>query len=154
VPIRLHILENVLNLPIRVDHKRRPGDSHDFLAVHVLFFEHPERPGDLLVGICQQRKGKLFLLLKFLLRFWRIWGDAKQHGAGFLNLSICVAEPASFCSSPRCVGARVKKNDDRLALQVLQREWPVVLILQSELRSFIMDMHGSVSPTNEAESEE
>jgi hypothetical protein len=77
VTFRLHLREDVLNLAIRTDDERGPDDAHDFFAVHVLFLQHAEGVGDFLVGIGQQREGKLELLLKLLLGFGRIGLDAK-----------------------------------------------------------------------------
>ncbi len=125
----LDLLEDVLNLSVGADHECGPGDAHHFSPIHVLLAQDAEGDGDLLVGIGQQREGKIVLLRKFFLRTGRVGRDAKQRGAGFLNLFICVAEPASFDGSTGRVGPRVKEQDDRFAAQVLQRKVFSVLIL-------------------------
>jgi hypothetical protein len=62
-----------------------------------------------------------------------------------LNLFICIAEPASFYGSTGGVGPWVKIKDDGLAAQVLQRDFFAVLVLQSEVGSLIIDVHGYFS---------
>lgn len=86
--IGLDVLENVLDLSIRSDNESRSGNATDFLAVHVLLLHNPESLGHFLVRVRQQGKWQFLFFLEIFLRFWRIWGDAKQRGAGFLNLSI------------------------------------------------------------------
>jgi hypothetical protein len=88
VPIRLHVLEDMLDLALRSDHKGGPGHPPDFLPVHVLLFHDAKGLGHVLVDVSQQGERETLLLLKFLLGFWGIGGDPKQHGARLLNLFI------------------------------------------------------------------
>ena len=88
VPVRLDVLENVLDLALRSDHERRPRHAPDFLPVHVLLFHDAEGLGHLLVGVSQQGERETLFVLKLLLRFWGVGGDPKQHGARLLNLFI------------------------------------------------------------------
>jgi hypothetical protein len=64
--------ENVLDFAIGADDEGGSGDAHDFLAVHVFLLDDAVSFGDFLVGVGQEGKGKLELILKFLLGFWRI----------------------------------------------------------------------------------
>jgi hypothetical protein len=76
---------------------------------------------------------------------WRIRRDAEQHGARFLNLSICVAEPARFYGSTGCVRLRIEEEDDDFAALVFERDFFSVRVLQSEVGRFIMNIHGIFS---------
>src|SRR5581483_4813264 len=76
---------------------------------------------------------------------WGIGGYAKQHGARLLNLSICVAEPASLNGSTGGVRAGIEEQNYRLAAQVFERDFGAVLILQSEVGSLIIDFHAKFS---------
>ena len=127
---------------------------HHFLAVHIFFFHDAESLGDFLVGVGEQGEGQVELLLEFLLRFRSVGRYAKQHGARLLHLFVCVAEPASFDGSTRSVGAGIKVENDGLAAQVFQRDFFSVLVLQSEVGSLIIDLHGSFSGEIEVECRE
>ena len=107
--VGLYLFKNVLDFAVGADDERRPGDPHDLLPVHVLFFHDTKGVRDLLFGVSEQREGQILLFLEFLLRFWGVWGYAKQHGARLLNLFICVAEPASFYGSTGGVRPRIEK---------------------------------------------
>jgi hypothetical protein len=106
---RLDILENVLNFAVRANDKRGPRHPHHFPAIHVLFLYDPEGLSDVFVGVGQQGEGKVELIGKIPLRLGSIGRNAKQHGAGFLNLFIYIAEPASLDGSTGRVGARVEE---------------------------------------------
>lgn len=136
--------KDVLDFAIWTDDKCGAGDAHHFPAVHILFLYNAELLGDLLIGIGQEGKRQLELVLKFLLGSGSIGGDAKQHDAGFLNLFVCIAKSTGFDGTSGCVGARIKIEDDSFAAQRLQRNLVAVLILQSEVGSFIIDIHGSL----------
>ena len=86
--LRLHFLENVLDFSIWPNNERRPRHAHHLLAIHVLFLHHSEGLGNFLLGVSEEGEGQVLFFLKFLLRFWRVGRDAKQHGAGLLNLFI------------------------------------------------------------------
>ena len=127
--LRIHLLKDVLNLAVRTDDEGGACDSPDLFALHIFFFHHAEGLGHFLVGIGEQAEWQVKFLLKFLLRFRSVGGDAEQHGASLLHLLVCVAEPASFNGSTRGVGARIKIEDHGLAAQILQRDVISVLVL-------------------------
>ena len=139
------LFEDVLDFAVGANDERGPGYSHDLLAIHVLFFHDAEGICDLLFGIGEQGKGQILLFLKFLLCFWGIRGYAKQHGARLLNLSICVAEPASLHGSTGGICPRIKEQNYRLAPQIFERDFGAVLVLQSEVGSFIINFHAKFS---------
>jgi hypothetical protein len=154
VAFGLDLFENVLDFAVWGDDERGPSNTPDFFPVHVLFFHHTEGFGNFLVGIGEEGEGQMLLFFKFLLGFGRIGGDAEQHDAGLLNLRICVAEPARFYGSAGSIGSRVKEQNDGLAAQVFEREVFPVLVLQTEVGSFIIDIHGNYSGKNTVEGHE
>jgi hypothetical protein len=132
--------KDVLDFAVGADYECRPGDTHHFLPIHVFFLDDAIGFSDFLVGICQQGKGQLEFVLKFLLCFGSVRRDAKEDGAGFLNLLVGVAEGAGFDGASGSIGARIKIEHDDLAAQGLERDFPIVLVVQSELRSLIIDV--------------
>ena len=109
----LDLGENVLDFSIGTDDERRARDAHDFLAVHVFFLNYAKLFGDFFVGIGKQGKGKMEFVLKFFLRFGGVGRDAKQHGAGFLNLFISITEGTGLHGASGSVGAGVEiENHD------------------------------------------
>jgi len=67
VAVGFHVIEDVGDLAVGADDKSCARDAHHFLAVHVLFFDHPESIANFLVGVGKQGVGQLVLVLKFLL---------------------------------------------------------------------------------------
>jgi hypothetical protein len=140
----LDFWEDVLDFAVRANDKCGPGNAHHFPAVHILFLYNAELLGDLLIGIGEEGKWQLELVLKFLLGFGRVGGDAKQHDAGFLNLFISIAESTGLDGASGSIGAGIEIEDDGLAAQGFQGDFVAVLILQSEVGSLIIDIHGSL----------
>src|SRR5450755_5044292 len=145
VSFGFHFFEDVLDFAVGADDKGGPGYAPDFLAVHILFLHHAEGFGDFLVGVGEQGEGECEFVLEFLLRFGRVGGDAEQHGAGLLHLLVRVAEFAGFDGASGRVGPGIEVEDYGLAAQGLQRDFFSVLVLQSEVGSLIIDVHGSFS---------
>ena len=141
----VYLFEGMLNFAVRADDKGRARHSPHLFAVHVLLLHDSERLGHFLVSVGQQGEGEVEFFGEFFLCLWRIGGDAEQHGAGFLNLSIRVAEPARFYGSAWGVRPRIEEENHDLAAQVLQRDFFPVLVLQSEVGRFIMSIHGIFS---------
>jgi hypothetical protein len=141
VAFGFHFGKNVLDLAVGADDKGGPDDAHHFLPVHVLFLQHAECVGHFLIRICQQRERQVELFLEFLLRLGRVGRNPDDDRARLLNLFVCVAEPARFNGSTRSVGAGIKEKDHGFAAKLLRRDFFPVLVLQSKLRSLIMDIH-------------
>jgi hypothetical protein len=114
VALWLHLLENMLDLPVGADDESGPRHAHNLFAIHIFFFHDAESLGDLLVLVSEQGEGQVEFLLEFLLRLWGVGRYAEQHGARLLHLFVSVAEPASFDGSARSVGAGVKVENDGL----------------------------------------
>ena len=140
----LHLGKDVLNLAVVADDESGPGNAHDFLSVHILLLPDSKGLGGFLVGIGEQGEGKAVLVLEFLLCLRRVGRNSEDDRAGFLNLLVGIAEPASFYGSAGSVGTRKEIEDDGLAPQIFKGEFFAVLILQSEVRGFIMNIHGSL----------
>ena len=115
MPLGLHAVEDVLDFAVGTDDESGPGDPHDLAAVHILLFHHAEFFGNLLVRVGEQGKGEAEFVTEFLLRAGGVGGNAKQHGAGFLNLLVCVAEPARFYRSTGRIGFGIKEKNHRFA---------------------------------------
>jgi len=147
VAFGLYFVEDVLDFAVRTDNKSGPHHAHHFLSVHVLFLVHVKGPANFLIGIGQQRERQFVLLLKFLLRAWSIRRDAQQHGAGILHLSIGVAELAGLDGAAGSIGSRIKIEHDVFSAKILERNFFTILVGQSKVRGFIIDIdgHGSVS---------
>ena len=122
------LVKHAVNLPIGADDKCRAFDAHHFVAIHVLFFHHSEGIADFFVHVRQKRVGQVVLLLKFLLPGWRIGGNPKDDRPGFLQLLVCVAEPARFDSSTGRIGLGEEEQHHGFAAKVLQRHLLSVLV--------------------------
>jgi len=54
---RLDFGKDVQDFAVWSNDERGPDDTHDFLAVHVLFLHHAKRVCDFFIGIRQQGEG-------------------------------------------------------------------------------------------------
>ena len=142
MPFGFHVVEDVFDLAVGTDDERGPRDPFEDFAVHVFVFDHAEGIADLLVGIGEQGVGQVVLVLKLLLFVRAVGGDAKYDSASFLNLLVCVAEPARLFGSTRCVGLGKEKQDHRFAAEIFQRNFFSILIHRCEVGGFIIDLHG------------
>ena len=139
---RLHVVEYVTHSTVGANNEGRAGDPFDLLAVHVLFLDNAKFVADFLIGVAQKGVGQIIFSLKFLLGFWIIGRDAQDRGAGALKLLIRFAEPASFNGSAGSIGFGKEKQHHRFSAELFQRDWVSVLVGQSKLRSFIINVHG------------
>jgi hypothetical protein len=137
------LFENVGDFAVGADDESRACDAHDFFAVHIFLFHNAVGFGSFLAGVGEQRVGEVELVGEFLLRLGRIAGDAEQNGAGFFELLVGVSEAANLYGAAGGVGFGVEKKDDGLAAKIFQRDGVTILVGQSEVRGFIIDIHGS-----------
>jgi hypothetical protein len=112
---RFHVVENMLNFPVWADYEGRSGDSFYDFSIHILVFDHAKRFRDRLVRISQQRVRQVVLILKFLLLFGAVCGNAEYNRSSLLNLFVCVAEPARFYRSAWSIGLGVEEQDNCFA---------------------------------------
>ena len=136
----LYFGKDVLDLAVGPDYECGAGDTHYFLAIHIFFLNDAVGFGDFLVGIGQQGKGQLKFILEFFLRFRSVRGNAEEDGASFLNLLVGVAEGAGLDGASGSIGARVEVEDNYFAAQGFERNFLVVLVVQSKLGSLIIDV--------------
>jgi hypothetical protein len=120
VPFSFDVVEDVRDFSLPIDDKSRTRDSFYLFPIHIFFFDYAEGFTDFLVRIRQQRVRQLILILKFLLGLRRIGGDTQDYGTGFLQLFVCVAEPARFNGSAGSVGLGKEEENDGLAAKILQ----------------------------------
>src|SRR4030081_1472878 len=144
VPLGLYRGEYVLDPSVRPDDERGACDSHHFLAIHVFLLHHSESFGDFLVNISQQAERKVELVLEFFLCLGSIGRDPEDHSTRLLNLFIRVAEPARFHGSTGRIRSRIEIEDYSLPAEVLRRNISPVLVLQSKLRGFIINIHANL----------
>jgi len=128
VSVRFHFVKHVGNLSVRADDKGSALYPHHLLAIHVLLFHDAESVGHLLVGVRKQGVGQVVLLLELFLPLRRIGGDAQNHGPGFLQLTVCVAEPARFDGSTGGVRLGKEEQHHGPAPKILQRHHLAVLV--------------------------
>jgi hypothetical protein len=120
VSFGFHIVEDVLDLSLGTDHECGARDPLHNFAVHVFVLDYAESAADLFVRIGKQSVWQVVLVLKFLLLLGTIGRDAQHGRSRFLNLIVCVAEPARFFRSTRGVGLGKEKEHDRFAAKVFQ----------------------------------
>src|SRR5580692_2075689 len=99
---------------VGTDDEGGPFDADHFLAVHVLFLEHPKLIAHLFVYICEEWIRQVELFPEFALCLGRIAGDSEHHRAGFLELFKGVAEAAGLNGAARCVRLGIKEEYDWL----------------------------------------
>ncbi len=141
----LHLLEDVLDSPVRANHEGSPHYPHHFLPIHVLLLDNTVLIADLPVGVTQQGKGQVELLFELFLGRGRVGRDAEHDRPSFLGLSVRITELAGFDGASRSVGARIEIQHHPLPAKILQRNRISVLVRQSEIRGFIIDIHDCVS---------
>ncbi len=138
----LDVRKDVADGPVGANDEGHAGDSLHLLAIHILFLDNAEFVADFLIGVAKKRIGQIVLGLEFLLSFRIIGGDAQNYGTGALQFFVRFAEPASFNGSAGSVGFRKEEENHGLVAELFQRDGVSVLVRQSELRSFIINLHG------------
>jgi len=136
VTIRFDVLEDVHDLAVGRDEEGRPRNAHHFLAVHVFLLDDTELVGDFLLGVGQQGVRQIVFFFKLLLCGRCVGRDAQNDQSGFLQLAVCVAEPARFDGSARRVRPRIEEQHHVLAAELIERNRVSVLVGQSEVGSF------------------
>ena len=142
MPFGLHVVEDVLDLAIGADNEGGARDAHHLAAVQILLYQDAELVRDLLVRVGKQCEGQVVIILEFLLCSGGIARNADHDCARFLDLFVCVAEPARFFGSTRSVGFWIEKKNNGLAKKIFQGNLFAILIRRTEGRGFIIDLHG------------
>ena len=131
--LRLHIFEYVNKLAVGADEKCRAGDTGYGLTVHCLISKKIEVLDECLVCISEERVLYVVLVGKLLLRLDCVTRDAKDDGAGLLQLGKLIAKAASFDGATWRVGTRVEEKNDGRALELRERDGITVLIGEGEI---------------------
>jgi hypothetical protein len=87
-------------------------------------------------GIAEQRKIQLLLGLEVGEEFRRIGTGAENGDSCLIKLRACVAKLGRFDRSTRGVRLRKEKQEDALALEILQRDFFVFVGFQAECGRF------------------
>lgn len=69
--------KNVLDFAIGTNDESGADDAHHFFAVHIFFLKNAECVGDFFIGVSEEREREVKFILKFLLRFGRVGGEAE-----------------------------------------------------------------------------
>jgi len=118
VTFGLHVVEDVFNFAIGTDDEGCPSDAFDFLAVHILFFDHAKEIRNFLLGIRQEWKWQTEFVLKFLLRGRRISRNPKQDRARLFDCRVTVAKAAGFDCAAWSIGFRIEIKNYSLAAKI------------------------------------
>jgi hypothetical protein len=141
VALGLDLGEDLQELLVGTDDECGAFDADHFLAVHVLFLEHPKLIADDFVYICEERIGQVVLFAEFALRFWGVAGDSEDDGAGFLELFKGVAEAAGLNGAARSVRLGIKEEYDWLSGEVGEMDGLVLIVLEGEVGNFFVQFH-------------
>src|ERR1700744_2516668 len=95
---------------IGADQKRRPLDSHHFLAIHVLFFQDTKLIRNRFVYISKERIREIILFAELLLGFRCVARDAKDHGPCVLDLPELIAKATGLDGAAGGVGFRIEEE--------------------------------------------
>jgi len=118
VAFGFYFREDACDLTFAVDQERGALNAHDLFPVHVLFLDHAEGIADFLVGVGEERVREVVFFFELLLFFRSVSGDAENYGAGLLYLLECVAEPARFYRSTRCVSLGIEEQNYVLPVKI------------------------------------
>src|SRR5208282_5850464 len=124
------------------DQKRCAFDTHDLLAVHVLFLHHAKLIADFLVYISKECVRKVVLRPEFGLGLSDIARDAEDHGAGSLQLLEGIAKAAGFNGAARSIGSGIKKENYGFAFKVREAYFFLLVGFQREVGDFGIEFHG------------
>jgi hypothetical protein len=140
-----YFVEDVLNPAVGADHEGHSGNAFEDFAVHGFVFDYTECVADFFVGVGQESVRKVVFVLELLLFFGGIGGDAEDDGTRFLDLAVCVAEPARFFGSTGSVGLGVEKQHHGLTAKIFQGNRFAILVRRIKVGGLIIDFHGIFS---------
>ena len=107
---------------------------------------HPEPAADASVGVGEQRKTELVLVIELALPINLIGADSHSSGAELIELGAQVAEMTALLGSARCHCLRVEEQDDRPFLdQGRESDLGAVLIAGREVVDDLANLHASES---------
>ena len=124
------------------DQERCALDTHDLLAVHVLFLHHAKLIADFLVYISKECIRKVVLRAELGLGLGRVARDAQYHGAGGLQLLEGVAETAGLNGAARGIGSRIKEKNHGFAFKVREAYFFLFVGFKRKIGDFGIEFHG------------
>jgi hypothetical protein len=136
VAFGFYVVPGLLDFAVGAD---EVGDARDALeaATHE-FLQAPGAVGlqHFVSGIAEQREIQLLLGFKAGQDLFLVRAGAQYGHAGFFKLRFCVAKLGRFSGSTGCVGFREEKEEDAVALKVLERNEFLFVGFQDEVGSF------------------
>lgn len=119
------------------DEERAADDAHEFASHELLLLPGAIGFDGLVVGIAEQRKIEFVFGFEDGLGFDRVGAHAEDGHFELVELLFCVAKLGRFDDSTRSAGFGEKKEEDALALEVLERDGFVFVGLQTERGGFV-----------------
>src|ERR1035437_1283848 len=144
VALGRYLGEDVQQRLVRANHKSRPLDAPNLLAIHVLFFQHTKLIADFLVYISKECVGQVVLGAKLGRGLGRVAADAQHHRTRRLHLLKSIAETAGLDGAAGRVSPGVKEQHDGLARVVREAYSRILIGLQREVRNFLIQFHGEI----------
>ena len=110
----------------------------------------PERS----LGVAQDRKVVVVLLREGGVLFNGVEARPQHRDIVLVEVGLMVAEPATLDRSARCVGLRIKPDQDLSVAQILKRDQVPLMRLQGEIRSDIsgLNRHRHSTPRRDSAS--
>src|SRR5262245_3354940 len=121
----------LLDLAVLVDH--HADALRALLRIGVGAVGGADRP----VGVTDQREVEVVLLGELLVVVLGVERHPEDHGVLPVVVGFQVAEPATFCGSPRGVGLRKEPQHDRLAPEVRELHGAAVVVAAREIGSLV-----------------
>lgn len=118
--VRLHIVGNIDQYALLVNHKVAADDAHIRFAVIRLLAPRAIHLRDAVIRIHQQGEGQIVLFLELLVALHPVRADAEDDGILGCDLFVILAEPASLDRSTSGVVFWIEVEDDFRALIVGQ----------------------------------
>src|SRR6185437_4735661 len=139
MPLWFHLLEDLRDLPRRIDDERRAFDAHVFAPIHRLLLPHAILLRHRMISVRQQREGQLVLRLELLMALHLIGRHPKDHGFRFVEPRERVAKLAGFRGAAAGVVLGIEVEDDRFPLEIPQRETLTGVGVERERRGWFSD---------------
>lgn len=135
--VNVDFIEDLHDLSVFADQKRRALDAHVLFAVHRLFDPHTVLFDHVVLGVGDQIEIEPVLRPKPLVRLFAVGRNAEQLDVLFFKGFVRVPERACFLGSARRVVLWVKEQDDSPAPEVRELNGVAVLVPGSKIRCLI-----------------
>jgi hypothetical protein len=121
------------------DEEGTADDAHEFAAHELLLLPGSEGLDGFVIGVAEQRKIELLFSFEGGLSFDGISAHAEDGHTEFVEFFLCVTKLGRFDGSTRSVGFGVEKKEDRLALEVFQRDFFAFVGWETEVGGSVAD---------------